>query len=205
MAIFWRNFLCATKSLILCNCLAVDVQLPNSGCATFHLPHGSVVFIDGTSTPKLPPPSEMFKFVFCPDQMPSSSCATFHPPVIVLSLFAASTNYLAVAVQLWILSPPTVYQWCATIPHTSWMCNFLASSRKHLSSGMCNFSAPFICNFYYPHEYVTFHYPHEYEIFTIQLSLLVRCATLYVATANCLADFVQLLFCPRHLKMHIHK
>ena len=110
MGMFLQKKIVPTKSLVLCNCLTVDVQLPDISCATFRLPHESIVFIDGTSTPKLPPSSEMFKFVFCPGQLPSNSCATFPLPVIVLSLLAASANCLAVDVQLRILSPPTVYQ-----------------------------------------------------------------------------------------------
>ena len=160
------------------------MQLADRGCATFRLSRGRAVFTNVTSTPSNYPFREMCNFVYCAGQLPSNWCATFPLPVDVLLLFAASANFLVVDVQLRILSRPNVYQWCATFDRTPHGCVVFSSSNRPKPPLFLRFTTLAPC------LYAAFHYPREYGIFTIQLSLPVRCATSHAFLANCLADYV---------------
>ena len=139
--------------------------------------------------PLTTPSSEMSNFVHCSGQLPSKWRATFRLPVDVLSLFTASLNFLEVVVQLRILHGQLSNSDLQLSPIPPWMCSFPASTRSKPPL-LVRFATFALC------LYVTFHNPHECQFFTIQLSLLVRCATSYVALANYLAEYVQLCLFP---------
>ena len=106
-------------------------------------------------------------FTFCCiRQLPSSGCATSD---------TATTKCLTVR---------------ATFDRTPHGCVVFSSSNRSKPPLFLRFTTLAPC------LYVAFHYPCEYGIFTIQLSLPVRCATSHAFLANCLADYVQLRLLP---------